>query len=159
MQRRKSASTRLRLVKNLRSRWRSTRSGPSVAGQPLPLTATVGDVTTQLVHRGTFFDDTIDGTRNDDIIDGLGGNDVIHGWDGNDHLNGGGDNDEIYGDAGADTLIGDFLTVQGYAGGMDFLDGGDGDDVITGGLGNDTSSAVPAMTILAGIPSISSVTL
>ncbi|MEM8537471.1 MAG: calcium-binding protein [Pseudomonadota bacterium] len=112
------------------------------------------------VIRGTFEDDTIDGTdaneeirgfRGDDTLNGLGGNDNIFGGEDDDTINGGPGldfvrggpgNDIISGDGGDDRLISDR--------GDDRVDGGFGADVIRGGEGDDTILGGPDARLVNG---------
>src|SRR6266581_3817317 len=74
---------------------------------PLPLTPTVGDVTTLSVITGTNGNDLLLGTAGNDTINGLGGSDTIYGGTaGGNFIDAGAGDDTIYGARGNDFLIG-----------------------------------------------------
>ncbi|WP_342076566.1 hypothetical protein [Yoonia sp. SS1-5] len=79
--------------------------------------------------RGTFGDDTLDGTDRDDLIFGFTGDDVIDGGGGDDEIRPGEGNDTVNGGLGRDFILG--------SPGNDVIDGGVGDDRIFGGADDD----------------------
>ncbi len=91
-------------------------------------------------YKGTFHDDTMDGSEGpDQLLRGLKGNDLIRGHGGDDLLEG---------DAGDDTVLG--------GAGNDMVNGGAGADVLDGGDGIDTlsylASGLPLLLGIEGSP-------
>jgi Ca2+-binding RTX toxin-like protein len=75
---------------------------------------------------GSFYDDTIRGSREANRLFGRGGNDKIHGLSGDDLIFGGDGDDSIYGGSSRDWIVGGF--------GADSIIGGHGEDLLVSGL-------------------------
>lgn len=86
-----------------------------------------------LVIKGTFVRDEIDGGLGNDVIYGYGGDDLLYGYDGNDIIYGGDGNDIIYGGQGDDKLYGGSGKNELYFEALEELGGkviGDGHDLV-----------------------------
>lgn len=101
--------------------------------------------------KGTFENDTLNGTPLDDLLLGLKGNDFMFGEDGDDKIIGHKGNDYSYGGSGNDHVIGNQGedVIFGEAG-DDRLHGSHGDDTVSGGSGDDRLFGGHGSDILKG---------